>query len=501
VGGSSGGADRQQRLEFLRQQHSHLEDPMSAPVGRRFSPAQIAFAAALGIGSVEAVIHAWRVYRVHGYLDHVAGSWATLAFDFAHGVLYRPLFSEIGFGGTRFMPLYFSGHAGLIAVGVGPIFAGYIVSAVAGLVVAFALASIFYKESRVAALVAVLAIFALPEFQRAVTTIRGDILAAALNLAGIAIVARSNNRRATLVYAPLLFGLAFMAKLTTLFGIAAVCFWLIAEKRRKDAWQFSLASVVVSGVLLAAFNAASNGRMLSIFAQCAGASMTWVDLLHGPLQLLDTASTYDFAALPLFAAALAVALTSWRRLSSFAFFLCLVATCVIYASPGTDFNHLLDLELLSVFVLMDAAIVTQDPSPRLVWFGTVVGMLCAATTFQLIRDVRVYDNTYAAQIVRSHDDAVLVENPIWSVMAEKPPVVADGFMFRVASAKQPQVGNVLVEILHRKKLSTVVLNHDLEKFRWWYETTQFGSPIYHALTENYRLAEARSGVYVYVPKD
>src|SRR5690349_3712070 len=45
-----------------------------------------------------------------GYLNHVSGVWATLADDVAHGVVYRPLVSDLGYGGTRYFPLYFTLH-------------------------------------------------------------------------------------------------------------------------------------------------------------------------------------------------------------------------------------------------------------------------------------------------------------------------------------------------------------------------------------------------------
>src|ERR1041385_5313521 len=58
-----------------------------------------------------------------GYLTHVSGAWAALADDVAHGVLYRPLLSSLGYGGTRYFPLYFLLHGLLARAGL-PLLAG-----------------------------------------------------------------------------------------------------------------------------------------------------------------------------------------------------------------------------------------------------------------------------------------------------------------------------------------------------------------------------------------
>ena len=41
------------------------------------------------------------------FLTHVEGVWLACAYDFLHGVFYRPLFGPLGYGGTRYFPLYF----------------------------------------------------------------------------------------------------------------------------------------------------------------------------------------------------------------------------------------------------------------------------------------------------------------------------------------------------------------------------------------------------------
>src|SRR6185369_14478690 len=69
-------------------------------------------------------------YRIAqgGYLTDVSGAWAALADDFVHGVLYRPVFSELGYGGTRYFPLHIVVHGGLAWLGLGLRPAGHLLS-------------------------------------------------------------------------------------------------------------------------------------------------------------------------------------------------------------------------------------------------------------------------------------------------------------------------------------------------------------------------------------
>src|SRR5246127_1171322 len=46
-------------------------------------------------------------FRHEYFLTHVEGVWLACAYDFLHGVFYRPLFGPLGYGGTRYFPLYF----------------------------------------------------------------------------------------------------------------------------------------------------------------------------------------------------------------------------------------------------------------------------------------------------------------------------------------------------------------------------------------------------------
>src|SRR3989449_7858143 len=53
--------------------------------------------------------------------DSSSGVWTALAQDFARGVFYRPTADAFGFGGTRYMPMFFVLHGSLIRLSLDPV--------------------------------------------------------------------------------------------------------------------------------------------------------------------------------------------------------------------------------------------------------------------------------------------------------------------------------------------------------------------------------------------
>ena len=71
------------------------------------------------------VVRLAKVLPHYGQVDQSAGVWTALAADLAReGVFYRPIAGDLGYGGTRYFPLHFVLHAGLIRAGLGPVEAG-----------------------------------------------------------------------------------------------------------------------------------------------------------------------------------------------------------------------------------------------------------------------------------------------------------------------------------------------------------------------------------------
>ena len=75
------------------------------------------------------VAFSWKTDR---YVSHASAVYITLANDLAGGTFYPPYFGENGYRGTRYLPLYFSSHAGLIKLVKDPLNAGYLLGLIAG---------------------------------------------------------------------------------------------------------------------------------------------------------------------------------------------------------------------------------------------------------------------------------------------------------------------------------------------------------------------------------
>src|SRR5258708_38381997 len=87
-------------------------------------------------------------------------------------------------------------------------------------------------------------------FEMMMVTVKGDFLAAAFNLGGIALALdwRRDGGRARLLLAAALFAAAFLTKITTVFGLIAVAAWLIGPPEGRPALQL----LAASGLLLPA---------------------------------------------------------------------------------------------------------------------------------------------------------------------------------------------------------------------------------------------------------
>src|ERR1700733_6188760 len=206
------------------------------------------------------------------FLTHVEGVWLACAYDFMHGVFYRPLFGPLGYGGTRYFPLYFV-LTGWLSKPLGSLETAGI--ALSGVCVVLTLIAVFVllrrmNVSTVLSVAAVTAILSVASTQQALLGAKGDSLAAAANLWGVVVCTGSNFRRRAIYVGAALFTLAFATKLTTVFGVAAVFVaWLLA-KRTKEAIELAIATSLGYAVVLGAMYVGSGGGGFAIFKACAG---------------------------------------------------------------------------------------------------------------------------------------------------------------------------------------------------------------------------------------
>src|SRR5271165_5269574 len=279
----------------------------STPASVNAGP-KILLMTAVAIIVVITAVRACIWWRNDAGISFASGVMITMATDLKQGVFYRPLYDSRGYGGTRYFPLFFCLHALLLKLGM-PILAGaYLLSTTAIVLLMLGIFQLLRQlgvEPWLAGCSAV-TVLAAGSVQMSLSTPQADGLAAALNVWGLAAIARPPHRRRRIVLAAVLFTLAWSAKLTTVFGLGAACIWLLATGYKRVAWL--LAAETCCGYLMvgAAMIVASHGRVVEIFRACASGGADWKFILSGPLRMESMAVYTDPALVAFGALALAV---------------------------------------------------------------------------------------------------------------------------------------------------------------------------------------------------
>jgi hypothetical protein len=309
---------------------------------------------ALGSAGILALLHLRDLSR----LQHITGIWLGLAQALEEGLFYPPLEDHGYYAGTRYLPVVFGLIAGLDRLGLGLLASAKLTALLTTLALAAGVFVATWRQSGrlgeglfFAGLVVVL-----PEGFNALVSPHADALSAALAVWGLVLLDRDEEpSRGRTFLAAVLFALAFLTKLSGVAGPAAAGLWLLARGRRgQAAWVVGLSAGL--GLLgLAAFHVASEGRFLDNFRSLAsGGGMAAQSVLIGPARLL-LALTLPEPFLVVWP--VAVGVVGRRALDRTwgpweCYFVCtLLATVAIFASPGTEFNHLVELQAASAVIL------------------------------------------------------------------------------------------------------------------------------------------------------
>ena len=406
--------------------------------------------------------------------DNASGVWTALAEDFARGIFYRPTTDAFGFGGTRYMPLFFGLHAGLIRLSVDPVTAGMALSLVSAL--AFDLAVLVALRELGVDWTLAVPLSVLPHaavaFQLLTLQVKGDFLAAALNMWGICLGLRYARRPASPLFATCVgaFLGAFLTKFTTVGGAAAVCWWLYRGGRPRAALALGGTLGVLALASLAVIDWASGGRAFASFAAVAAGGMHPAYALGAPLWFLRVA-LQDPISLILLAGAFVYAVPRLRDGSqNFAaayFVLAGGLTLLIFTSPGTDTNHFLDLLAAAVLVLGDQLM----REPRRARLARAVPVVIAALTAATwlpgtisVRSVIEKDGKperrevadIAARLGPAAHD-LLSEDPIVPVLLGQRPRVLDPFALRLLARQRPDVARDFRRRMDADSFGAVVL--------------------------------------------
>ena len=454
------------------------------------------------------VLRAAQSWSNDAHLEHVSGTWTALAVDLKDGVFYRAPFGPHGYGGTQYFPLFFCLHAVAMKLFGSWRGTGYALSAVSVGLLLVAVDVLLRRlgANRWLAAGAATAVLAGSSVQDALLTIREDTTAAMLNLWAVALCAGGKGGR---LYLPaVLFAMAFAAKETTVFGLGAVFLSFLLTGRAKTAWRLLAFTLGGYAVVLAGIYLGSHGRAFEVLRLTAAPGVNLGRILSSPMELVDTMSTYlgeiIFIA---FGTALLLA-TRWRKMGSIPplLFLCTAAvTCLIYSSEGNAGNHLVDLHIAAVVLLVSWA----GDEAQLDFGVSSLAAACFIALLGLVLQHASADSVPVREkiqeIVRAigkTDKPILAENPLVAVEAGQHPYLLDAFMFRVIRGKDPSFADPLWLMLREKRFSAVVLinNPDNEEGRTWYSTAHFGKGFVEQLERDYERVGTPGDQYLYMPR-
>jgi hypothetical protein len=318
------------------------------------------------VGAVRLLWWYWPGSVFDGVTSHI---WTALAWNFAHGEFYRPALGPNGYGGTRYMPLLFVVHGLLIRAHVDAIHAGValmqgsVIAAAAALFLALRGADV---PGRLAAPLAA-TVFGTVIYQQYCTDLDPDYMAAAFAMSAIAFAARSRRRGGWwLAAASGAVVLAALTKVTALAYAAPIAVWLVTTRRPRAAAGFAFSTAALFAIAVGVIQMASHGYFVESFRATITGGMGSADVWRAAPKFVREIVLDPFVAL-LFALASWCAVTSFRqgrpKLAEVYLAAASVVTLVIFASPGTVGNHLVDLQMSSVLVI-GVAIADGRLSPR-----------------------------------------------------------------------------------------------------------------------------------------
>ena len=336
--------------------------------------------------------------------------------------------------------------------------------------------------------------------QFALLTIRCDSLSAALCVLGLAACAKQKPR---IVLAAILFTLAFAAKITAVYRAAAAVVSLVLVGRHREPALLAVLAMTGIAMVLATMYIASEGRFFEVFRACASGGMSRRDFVMGPFRLA-LVSMYKDATGFLFlmfaiAAVVSTLAVSWRELPSVVLLAVAGVLAVVFGSPGTAFNHLIDLDVVAVVVTVYA--VSRSRVPVLI--GTAAPALaamatCSDVTPRIIRyDVKLQRAVWdeALHAVEGVSGPLLSEQPLLPILAGERPYLLDPFTLRLTRERDPASRPTFGTTLKPGKFGAVIL------FRLSSgEAVHFGLGFHNKVAEHYELVREGLDFNIYRPR-
>lgn len=284
-------------------------------------------------------------------------AWAALADDLRHGTFYRPIVSELGYGGTRYMPLFFSVYTVFIDAFGNHLLAGYAAMQIS---VLFAAGSVYYfarvrQLSHIQAIAFAGTICASSLYQQYLTDINCDYFSIGCAIFGLVHWQKSSasssipNKAIAVVF----FTGAFLSKFSAIYAPAAIALVAVRNRQWKDFLRFCLMIAAAFVVATALSDWLSQHNMAKAFA------VSWDGgLIEEPRNFLwDFLKELFFYQPFLGVLFVGTLLVLWRGRSerqgqhvAYFFIIAALVTLAIHVSPGISGNHMVAVHLSCILV-------------------------------------------------------------------------------------------------------------------------------------------------------
>jgi hypothetical protein len=409
-----------------------------------------------------------------GVTSHI---WTALAWDLAHGHFYRPLLGPDGYGGTRYMPLLFGAQALLIRLGLDPIRAGVLLMQGSVLVAAAALYAALrgHQVPRRLATPLALAVFGTVIYQQYCTDLDPDYLASALAMSSIPLAVRGVRYQQPrwLFAAGLAVVLAALTKVTALTYLVPIAWWLVTSGRARAAAWFVLGTIALFTAAAGLVEVASHGAFLESFRATISGGMRSSDVWRAVPKFLREVAIDPFVAVPVIVACWC-AFVRPRRFGLPQMILVTVSaiTLVIFTSPGTVGNHLVDLHMASLLVAGVGMAHGQLPARAAA--AVVAGMAAALAAISFpVPGIPSVTATLRAQSLPSraavraiHGEFLpqgtryLSTDPVIAVLYDERPLLLDAFNLSRFVRERTAAGRDLEQRLRRHDFAFVIVRED-----------------------------------------
>lgn len=459
----------------------------------------IILVAALSLICLSAVeiAFSWKTDR---YVSHASAVYITLANDLVDGTFYPPYFGENGYRGTRYLPLYFSSHAGLIKLLGDPLKAGYLLGSIAGVLLLVGIYKFIRKigGNFYLAFGFMASVFGCALTPILMTSIRGDILPAALNICGLALfVGSCELSKKRLVTIALIFSLVFAAKITSIFGVTAVCVVLLFQRKIKESIMLALMTLLGFSLVIGISQFLSEGRFIEGVWGVAAAGSSLEGWLKIPTRIRDIMLYLDGVTCLFLGLGVAtfVVLPKQQRthVSTVYFLLVVFVTTISFSNPGLHINHFLEPLAASVLLIASMLVIRKDRF-EVFALGAIASVLIIAVGIAFTSPRRgrgqEQQKRYAAAIenLKEVKGPILSDNSYIPTLMGQKPFMLDAFVFRMIREKKPSSSSFaapLFDRLERRWFAAIVL----EKWAASMPGLHFGKGFYETVERNYCLAK------------